>query len=196
MGVDYATMFRLDGKAAIVTGGGGGIGSAMAEGLATAGARVALGVLGLPQAERVAAGLAAKGLRTVAVAVDVTSRASAERMVEQTLAAFGRVDILCNNAGITLNQPTVEMDEAIWDKVLAVNLKGVFLCAQAVARQMIAAGNGGKIINTGSISGLVAEDPTEPPYGASKAGVLQLPRHWANEWAQHRINVNAIAPSY
>src|SRR5829696_881032 len=187
--MEYGTMFRLDGKVALVTGGGRGLGRALAEGLAVHGASIAIADLDGERAERSAAELVALGHRVTAIQADVTDRRSVEAMVQHTLDAFGFVDILVNNAGITINHATVDFPEEDFDRVLAVNLKGVFLCAQAAARAMIAAGRGGKIVNIGSISGAVAEHARTSPYAASKAGVIQFTKNWALEWAPHGINV-------
>ncbi len=194
--MDYATMFRLDGKVALVTGGGRGLGRAIAEGMAVSGAAVAIADLDRARAEQAAAELTAQGHRTLALHADVTQRDSVDAMIQGVLDAFGGLDVLVSNAGITINHPTVEFPEDDYDRVMVVNLKGVFLCAQAAARAMIAVGRGGRIVNIGSISGVIAEHPRTSPYAASKAGVIQFTKNWALEWAEHGINVNAIGPGY
>ena len=186
--------FRLNGRAAMVTGAGRGLGRAIALGLAEAGADLAL--LGRHRAtlESVAAEVEALGRRAVVIEADVTSGADQDRAVRTALESFGRLDILVNNAGATHRAPSEDFPEAEWDRVLAVNLKGPFQLIQKVGREMIRQG-GGSIINIGSLIAVIGM-PNIPAYGASKAGLEELTRCLAVEWAKHNIRVNAIQPGY
>lgn len=181
---------KLDGKVAIVTGGGQGIGAEMARALAAEGARVAVADIALDHAESVAAELGDKGL---AVRVDVRDRASVDAMVQQVVAAFGRLDILINNAAVFELAPILEITEAGFDRQFSINVKGTLLCIQAAARQMIAQGQGGKIINMASQAGRRGE-ALVGAYCASKAAVISLTQSAALGLIEHGINVNGIAP--
>lgn len=185
----------LSGKTAIVTGGSKGIGYCMALGLAKLGADVAIVSRNLQEGKAAAADIEALGRRAIAISCDVTSKASVEAMVQETAQSLGKVDILINNAGMNIRKPMMELEENDFDAVINTNLKGVFLVGQAVGRQMIAQGHGGKIVNVASIMGGVAI-PMLNSYCASKGGVIQMTKVWALEWADHHINVNAIAPAY
>ncbi len=183
-------LFNLKGKIALVTGAGRGIGQAVATGLAKAGVNVAV-------ADILATSATANDIRTIGtesleIKVDVTKRASIERMVQQTIKKFKRIDILVNNAGIVRDEAAEKMKEKDWDDVVKVNLKGEFLCAQAVGTQMIKQQTG-RIINIASIAGLFGS-PGTVSYGASKAGIILLTKTLAVEWAKYNINVNAICP--
>jgi NAD(P)-dependent dehydrogenase (short-subunit alcohol dehydrogenase family) len=160
-------LFRLDGQVAVVVGGAGGLGAAIARGLAEAGAPVAVADANAAGAKTVADGIAAKGGRAQAVTVDVTDAASVERMAEEVESRLGPIEILVNSAGITHRAPAAEFPEAQWHRVIAVNLTGVYLASQAVGRRMVA-----------------------------RRGVVQLTRGLAVEWAPHNVRVNAIAPSW
>lgn len=190
--------FRLDGKVAVVTGSGSGLGRAFAMALANAGATVVVtelpGLLG--RAEAVVDEIAAQARRDAAIALplDVTSLASIREMVEATLARLGHIDILVNNAGIQIAKPALEVTEEDWDRVLGVDLKGVFFCAQAVGRHMVERRQG-KIVNVASIMGLIGYRE-RAAYCSAKAGVVNLTRVLAIEWAPYGINVNAIAPTF
>jgi gluconate 5-dehydrogenase len=133
------------------------------------------------------------GAEAFAVQADVSDAAQVQAMVEQTLATFGRIDILMNNAGAVIRKPFLEIEEETWDRIIDVNLKGVFLVSQAVARHMVARQGGGSIINTSSISAQIAYDDLSH-YQAAKAGVYMLTRGMAYELAKHNIRVNAIEP--
>jgi NAD(P)-dependent dehydrogenase (short-subunit alcohol dehydrogenase family) len=192
--------FDLTAKVALVTGAARGLGLVMATALAEVGARLVIADINRSGAQSAAAGLRAAGHEAMALRVDVSDGADVERMVEETLRACDRIDILINNAGINRGgeYPPENLGLDIWDSVLAINLTGSFLCAQAVGREMIRQG-GGKIINITSISGLVVNRLTDRhplPYCVSKAGVVMLTKVLAVEWARHKITVNAIAPGY
>ena len=195
-----AELFDLTDRVAIVTGAARGLGRAMATALAEAGAQIAIADVNGPGTEAAAAALRSAGYAALPLTVDVAQPADVERMVQETLAAHGRIDILVNNAGINRGGefPPEDLGRDIWDAILEVNLTGAFLCAQAVGRQMIRQG-GGKIVNVASMSGLVVNRLTDRhplPYCVSKAGVIMLTKVLAVEWARHHVNVNAIAPTY
>jgi NAD(P)-dependent dehydrogenase (short-subunit alcohol dehydrogenase family) len=189
-------LFDLGGKVAIVTGGGSGIGRQMATGLAEAGAEL---VLCARKVERCEEAAAAMPTRALALQCDVSDEESVSAMVTRVVHEFGRVDILVNNAGTVWGASPEDMPLKGWQKVVDVNLTGVFLCAQSAGRTMIGKGNGGKIINIASVAGLhgaPAEVVNTLPYHATKGGVIALTRDLAWKWARHGINVNAIAPGW
>jgi NAD(P)-dependent dehydrogenase (short-subunit alcohol dehydrogenase family) len=196
--VNVRELFDLDGKTAIVTGGGSGIGRQMAEGLAEAGANVVLCARKLERCEQAAAELAELGVRTLALACDVRSPEQVQAVVDRTLVELGSVDVLVSNAGTVWGAPPEEMPLQGWQKVIDVNLTGVFLFAQAAGRAMIA-GSGGAIVNIASVAGLHGAPPevvSSVVYHASKGGVIAFTRDLAWKWARHGIRVNAIAPGW
>jgi NAD(P)-dependent dehydrogenase (short-subunit alcohol dehydrogenase family) len=191
------SMFRLDGKVAVVTGGGSGIGRATAAAFADAGAAVAILDLDPARADAAAEEIAAGGRAVSAHPADVTDKRSVERAVEAVVEARGGLDILVNSAGIGIRRPAVELPLADWNKVVAVNLTGVFLCSQAAARQMLAAGRGGAIVNLASIMGFSGGGVyPNVSYQATKGAVVNMTRALAVEWAPAGIRVNAVAPTW
>lgn len=185
--------FRLDGKTALITGGGQGLGKTMATALAQVGADVALAGRTLARCDETAAAIAkATGRRCVGVQCDVTVAADVERMVAQVEAEFGHVDILVNNAGNNIRGSVEQLSESDWDSVLDTNLKGTFLCSRLAGPKMVKRG-WGRIINLGSILSVIAL-PGRAPYASAKAGVLNLSRVLALEWAGSGVTVNAICP--
>jgi NAD(P)-dependent dehydrogenase (short-subunit alcohol dehydrogenase family) len=187
--VTAADGFGLAGHVAIVTGGAGGLGAAIARGLAAAGAAVAVADAAADRARKVSGEIAG----AMAVEVDVTRRASVEAMAAEVERRLGAVDVLVNCAGITRRAPAAEFPEADWDRILAVNLTGVFLACQVVGAGMLARRRG-RIVNIASIAGEIGL-PGTIAYTATKGGVIALTRGLAVEWAPH-VRVNAIAPSW
>jgi 2-deoxy-D-gluconate 3-dehydrogenase len=186
--------FSVEGRVALVTGAGRGIGRAIAMALGEAGAAVACAARSRDQVEAAAAAIAAAGGRARALRLDVTRPEQIVAGVEEITAALGPVDVLVNNAGITMEKPTTEVTDEDWDAVLATNLTSMFRCARAVAPGMIRLGRG-KIINVGSMYGVLGV-PRYAAYCASKAAVDGLTRSLAAEWARHGIQVNCLAPGY
>jgi len=184
---------KLDGKVAIVTGSGQGIGKAIAVTLAREGAKVVIADINEEAARDVAGEIRSSGGEALAIKVDVTNSYEVSQLVEQTLAHFGKIDILVNNVGITKPSPTEQLSEADWDRIITVNLKGTFLCCREVGKQMIKQ-KSGKIV---SIASLAAHKGLAyiAPYCASKAGIIGLTRELAVEWAKYNINVNTVSPS-
>jgi len=187
-------MFGLAGKKALVTGGSVGIGKACATALAMAGADVAIADIDEPTGEKTAEGIRQMGVNCIFVKCDVTSKDQVQAMVAKVVEEFGRLDIGVNNAGIAILGGDEALDQAAWDKVIAVNLTGAWLCAQAEAQQMIKQGDGGKIINTASMSARIAN--CNASYDASKAGIVHMTKTLAAEWGRFNINVNCFSPSY
>lgn len=186
-------MGRLDAKVALITGAGGGIGQAMAVRLAEEGAHVIAADLELRLIEETVRKVTALGRQSRALQVDVARRADIARLVQRSVETMGRIDIFMNNAGVIRFQDMLDISEADWDFVCNVNLKGAFFAMQAVAQQMILQGQGGKIVNTASVSGKQPE-PFFVHYGVSKAGVISMTKSAAVALGPHHINVNAICP--
>ena len=186
------TLFDLSGKVAIVTGGFRGLGQGMAIGLAEAGADLVL--VDREEASETADRVRSLGRKAITVSVDLMSIAAIPSIKEKAVGAFGKIDILINNAGTIRRTPAIDYSEKDWDEVMALNSKTVFFLSQAVARDMLKR-KSGKIINIASLlsfqGGIIV-----PAYAASKGAVAQITKALANEWAQHGINVNAIAPGY
>jgi len=188
----FPDLFSLKGEVAIVTGGGSGLGQAIAWGLADAGAQVAVADISLGAAEQTARQIEEGGGRSIALPVDVTQSAEVQSMAEKVLTDWKKIDTLVNSAGMVVRSPALDYPEEGWDRVLAVNLKGTFLCCQVVGKTMVARGKG-SVINIASIGGLIGY-PGCIAYLASKGGVIQLTRGLAVEWAKAGVRVNAIAP--
>jgi NAD(P)-dependent dehydrogenase (short-subunit alcohol dehydrogenase family) len=195
-------MGLLDGKVAIITGAGGGIGRAEALLFAREGAKVVVNDLGGARdgsgssdaaASKVKGEIEAAGGTAVADFHSVATPEGAAAIVKTAVDAFGRVDVLVNNAGILRDKTLLKMDEAMWDAVVAVHLKGTFLCTQAAAKQMVAQGGGGRVVNTTSVSGMMGNFG-QANYSAAKAGIYGFTRTAAIELQKQRISVNAIAP--
>jgi NAD(P)-dependent dehydrogenase (short-subunit alcohol dehydrogenase family) len=187
------TLEDLSGRIAIVTGAGQGMGRAVALALAARGAAVVVNDLNAEAAEAVAAELRAVGAEALAIPADVIDAAAVRGMVEQTVARFGRVHILINNAGVLRPTKVADIPEAEWDWVIAVNLKGTFLCSQAALPAMKTAG-WGRIVNFSSTAGKNVSTVGGAHYTAAKAGILGFTRHLAKEVAADGITVNAVCP--
>jgi NAD(P)-dependent dehydrogenase (short-subunit alcohol dehydrogenase family) len=187
---------RLDGKVAVVTGGNRGLGRAFAEALGEVGARVAVVARDAEANERTVEELAGQGIEARAFQADVADRDSVVAVADEIASAFGRVEVLVNNAGTCVHRPALDVTQAEWDQVMRVNVDGVWHGCQVFGRQMVDAG-GGTIVNIGSISAQIVNRPQwQPAYNASKAAVHQLTRSLAAEWAPHGVRVNAVAPGY
>lgn len=185
-------MAKLDGRVAIITGGGQGIGQGVALCLARAGAHVVINETEQERTVRTVAEAQALGVQALGIQANVTRSGEVDRLVQETLSRFGKIDILVNNAGVVIVKPIDKQTEADWDNVLDVNLKGVFLCCHRVVQEMIKRKQG-VIVNIASIAAFHYTVP-HVPYAASKAGVVALTRDLAYEVARHGVRVNAIAP--
>jgi len=186
--------FRLDGRVALITGGSKGLGKAIADALASAGAHVALVSRHLDQAEAAAQDVRGRyGQRAVALEHDVSDSSQVNLMVQRTLEEFGRIDILVNNAGVNIRGPIVEYRDEDWAQVLATNLSSAFYCCRAVGQHMLARAGGGRVINLASIFG-VTSMPGRVAYTSTKAGLIGMTKTLALEWAPQQITVNAICP--
>lgn len=184
-------LFDLTGRVAIVTGGNGGIGLGIATGLMNAGASV---VIAGRNKEKSAKAVTSLGERARAIEVDVADEKSVHSLVDQTISAFGRIDILINNAGIAIRKQPENYTLNEWRQVIDTNLTSAFLCSQSVYPHMVKAG-GGKIINIGSILSIFGA-PFAVPYGATKGGLVQMARSFATAWAKDNIQVNTILPGW
>jgi NAD(P)-dependent dehydrogenase (short-subunit alcohol dehydrogenase family) len=193
----YLDKFKLTGKIAVVTGAARGIGLATVEALAEAGATVVLTDMNPELLAAATEDLKAKGHNVDSDVLDVTDVQSVERVRDAILARHGRVDVLVNNAGIAIsNHPAETMSDAVWNKVIDVNLNGVFWCCRAFGRHMLERG-AGSIVNVGSMSGFIVNRPQEQAnYNASKAAVHHLTKSLAAEWGARGVRVNSVAPTY
>jgi gluconate 5-dehydrogenase len=188
-------LFNLSGRTALVTGSSRGLGLAIAEGLAQAGAKLVLNGVDAERLAATARALRDRGFSIEQAAFDVTEEAAVNAAFQQLDEAGVEVDILVNNAGIQLRKPIVDLSLTEWDKVLRTNLSSAFLVGREAARRMIARGRGGKVINIGSLTSEAAR-ATVAPYTAAKGGIKMLTRAMAAEWAEHGIQANAIGPGY
>jgi gluconate 5-dehydrogenase len=192
-----SNLFDLTGKVAIVTGAGAGLGVTFSTALAEAGASVVCADINGENAEKTAADLTGQGFKAVGVAANVANEVEVEAMVQTAVDSFGGVDILVNNAGIAAVGPAEETTLDDWQRVVDVNLTGVFLCAKAAGKAMMKTGRGGRIINIASILGAVGSQPVSAAsYAATKGAVVNLTRDLAIHWAPHNIRVNALGPAY
>lgn len=193
----YSTMleklFNLEGKVAIITGGGQGLGAAIAYGLAYYGADVVIAEISSKKATNIVERIKLLRKKIHFIQCDVSVSKDVERMAQETTKTFGHIDILVNNAGVAERVPAEKMTETQWNRVIDVCLKGTFLCSQAVGKIMIEQ-RSGNIINVASVAGLVGLPRGNANYGASKGGVIALTRTLAVEWAKYGIRVNALAP--
>jgi len=180
-------------RVAFVTGASYGIGAACALALARDGFDVAISELEPKHLADTVAKITATGVRAVPVELDLRSLASIERAMKEVLAAFGRLDVLVNSAGVTLGKPALDMTGEEWDAVLDVNLKGTFFMSQQMGRHLVSTRRPGSIISVASTHGVLGF-PTRSAYGISKGAIVQMTRMLAIEWAEHGIRVNAIAP--
>jgi 2-deoxy-D-gluconate 3-dehydrogenase len=187
-------LFDLSGRAALVTGGNGGIGLAMAQGLADAGAAVAVVGRDAEKNDAAAADLRRRGAKATSIVADVADERSCRSAVADAVGAFGGLDILVNNAGINIRKQPEQYTLEEWNRVLATNLSSAFIFAQVAYPEMTRRG-GGKIINIGSMMSLFGA-PFAAPYAASKGGIVQLTRALATAWAKDNIQVNAVLPGW
>lgn len=188
------SMFDLTGRHVLVTGASRGIGRSIALALARAGADVAVTARGSADLADTATAIRAAGRKAVAIELDVRDAKRCRAAADEAASSLGGLDVLVNNAGVEEVRPSLDVDEALWEKIVDTNLKGAFFVAQAAARIMAGAG-GGSIVNLCSLTSYVGI-PTAVPYGASKTGLLGMTRALATEWAAAGIRVNAIAPGY
>jgi NAD(P)-dependent dehydrogenase (short-subunit alcohol dehydrogenase family) len=191
----FSSMFDLTGKCALVIGGGGGIGGAIAHALADFGARIAIADLSLDAAQGIAGACHRAGNGAAyACAIDVTDADQVNQVVAQVERELGKIDILVNSAGINIRKDVIDYTPEDWFKIINTNLSGVFFVTQAVARGMLARGYG-RIITLGSVSSLMGH-PQHAPYAATKGGIAIMTKAMATEWATKGVTVNAIGPAY
>jgi NAD(P)-dependent dehydrogenase (short-subunit alcohol dehydrogenase family) len=186
--------FDVRGQAAIVTGAATGIGRAIARRLAADGMNVTIADLNADGALAVAREAAEHGVKTLGLRIDITKAADRERMIEQTREAFGRFDVLVNNAGIQIVADPLDVDEAHWDRMLDVNAKGTWFACQSAIRTMLEHGTRGRIVNLASIAGKMASTVLHPVYNVSKAAVLAMTKTYAAAYASKGIRINAVCP--
>ena len=191
----FRSMFDLTGKGALVVGGGGGIGGAIAHALADFGARIAIADLSQDSASAIAASCQRESAgQSYACTIDVTNPDQVIQVVKNVESAIGQIDILVNSAGINIRKDVVDYTPADWFKIINTNLSGVFFVTQAVARGMLARGYG-RVISLGSVSSLMGH-PQHAPYAATKGGIAIMTKAMATEWATKGVTVNAIGPAY
>jgi gluconate 5-dehydrogenase len=188
-------MFSLKGKVAVVTGASSGLGVVFAQALAEMGANVELAARRIEKLNDVAGQLKQLNIKARPFQCDISRQDEVQRLVDDTVKNFERLDIIVNNAGVAAMSPATDISVDDWNKVVSVNMTGVFLCARTAARQMIKQG-GGKIVNIASIYGAVGDVFPASPYYATKGAVINMTRDLAVEWAPYKISVNAIAPGF
>ncbi|HLL12784.1 MAG TPA: SDR family oxidoreductase [Rubrivivax sp.] len=197
MGTPIQKLFDLNGQTALVTGGSRGLGLQMAEALGEAGARVMLSSRKAADLEEAAAHLAERGIKAEWVAADASDPAQVQKVVDETMAKLGRIDILVNNAGATWGAPAEDYPIEAWDKVMNLNIRSLFLFAQAVGKASMIPNKHGRIINVASIAGLGGSmDVKFIAYGTSKGAAVNFTRTLAAEWGAYGITVNALAPGF
>ncbi len=197
MSTPVQQLFDLHGKTALVTGGSRGLGLQIAEALGEAGARIMLSSRKAADLEEAAAHLQAKGIDTRWIAGDASKPEDVHKVVDDTMQRMGRIDILVNNAGATWGAPAEDYPLDAWDKVMNLNIRSLFLFAQAVAKASMIPNKSGRIINIASIAGLAGSlDMKFIAYGTSKGAVVNFTRTLAGEWGVHGITVNALAPGF
>ncbi len=197
MGTPVQKLFDLTGQVALVTGGSRGLGLQMAEALGEAGAKIMLSSRKASDLEEAAAELQAKGIDARWVAADAAEPADVQRVVDETMQRFGQIDILINNAGATWGAPAEDHPLAAWDKVMNLNIRSLFMFAQAVGRASMIPRKSGRIINVASIAGLGGSiDVKFIAYGTSKGAAVNFTRTLAAEWGAYGITVNALAPGF
>jgi len=197
MSTPVQKLFDLSGKFALVTGGSRGLGLQIAEALGEAGAKIMLTSRKAEDLEHATADLQAKGIDTRWVAADSSRPEEAQRVVDETMQRLGRIDILVNNAGATWGAPAEDHPIEAWDKVMNLNIRSLFVYAQAAARASMIPNQGGRIINVASIAGLAGSLEVKfIAYGTSKGAVVNFTRTLAGEWGRYGINVNALAPGF
>jgi NAD(P)-dependent dehydrogenase (short-subunit alcohol dehydrogenase family) len=197
--MDPLDTFRLNGRVAFVSGGGGAIGSALAVGLGAAGAKVAVADIDQANAEAAAARVRAAGADCLALAGDVTKEVEARRIVDAVVAKFGTIDIVVNAVGGGAGKVLFEAQEYprdAWDWIMELNLRSTLLATQATVREMVKAGHGGRVINISSVRATLGINAGYSAYVAAKGAISSLTRQWATEWAKYGITVNAIAPTF
>jgi NAD(P)-dependent dehydrogenase (short-subunit alcohol dehydrogenase family) len=197
--LDELRRFRLDGRVAIVTGATGGIGSRLAEALSRTGARVAVHGRDRERTAEMTERLRAEGAEALAVVADVTSREESDRLVDETLAGFGRVDVIVNTVGGgagTALYPAESYPEGEWDRIMDLNLRSAVHPTNAAVRAMIAGGRGGRVLHFSSVRGQLGIDNGFSAYVAAKGALDALTRQQATEWAKHRITVNTVSPTF
>jgi gluconate 5-dehydrogenase len=192
-------IFNLSGRVALIPGGGGAIGSALAMALAGGGAKVAVAEPNLDRSEAAAIRVRATGSECLALAADATKEADCERAVAATLERFGRLDIVVNAVGGGAGKvlfPAEEYPRDAWDWILELNLRSTLVATQAAVKAMVAGGRGGHVLNIVSVRAQLGINAGYSAYVAAKGAVASLTRQWATEWAKHKINVNAISPTF